>query len=338
MKTPDYFRYVVYCIIISSVAVTVSCKKKENAPVDPTCKNGNVTYLGRHWAILNAVVNPNSNTVGVSFDYGLSTDYTNSIQAIPGTLTGSSNYSVYASITGLKASTKYYYAVKVTLNSETFTAVDSSFTTNDTIDTPITFNPGVTYGTVADIDQNIYKTLTIGAQTWMAENLRTTRFNNGDEITYVPYTLTWSDSTTKSYCWYHSDSVNYGALYKWAAVSNGNLCPAGWHVPSDGEWTTMINFLGGDTSAARKLMETGGVHWETTSYTLTNESGFTAIPGGYRSSKGIYSNIKRSAYWWSSTEAGSINAYCRNIYFGFNAVTRTNSPKASGLSVRCLKD
>jgi uncharacterized protein (TIGR02145 family) len=132
-------------------------------------------------------------------------------------------------------------------------------------------------------------------------------------------------------------------LYNWFAVDTGsngsrNVCPAGWHVPTDIEWTTLAIFLGGENVAGSKLKEIGTTHWYITNSFATNETGFTAIPGGYRNYGGTFNSIGRYSYWWSSTEVALSDAYYRDINYSYNNLERGMSIKKSGLSVRCIQD
>ena len=142
-------------------------------------------------------------------------------------------------------------------------------------------------GTVTDIDGNIYHTVTIGNQVWMKENLKTTKYKNATNIEYIGSDgLVWQLNTTGAYAWYNNDSTwkyTYGALYNWSAVNSAKgLCPAGWHVPSDAEWTILTTYLGGANIAGGKMKETSTLLWESPNTGATNKSGFTALPGGYQ--------------------------------------------------------
>jgi uncharacterized protein (TIGR02145 family) len=160
---------------------------------------------------------------------------------------------------------------------------------NTTGNAAIIFNPNLTYGTMTDFDGNVYKTITIGSkgskstQTWMAENLKVTHYQNGDPIPYVTDT-TWMNLSTGAYCNYNYTSANsttYGHMYNLFSIIDGrNIAPTGWHVASADEWNSMINFLGGASIAGGKLKETGTTHWKLPNAGATNSSGFTAIPGG----------------------------------------------------------
>ncbi|MFZ4706867.1 MAG: FISUMP domain-containing protein [Bacteroidales bacterium] len=203
-------------------------------------------------------------------------------------------------------------------------------------------NPGV----VTDIDGNIYQTVTIGTQTWMKENLKTTKYRNGTNIEYPgSNTTTWQNNTTGAYAWYDNDiswKNTYGTLYNWHAVNNTNgLCPTGWHVPSDTEWSTLTTYLGGASIAGGKLKETGTTHWYSPNEGATNESGFTALPGGGRFyfGNGVFNGIGSVGHWWSSTEYSANSAWNRFITSNLSRVSRENFyGKGSGFSVRCVKD
>jgi uncharacterized protein (TIGR02145 family) len=202
---------------------------------------------------------------------------------------------------------------------------------------------------VKDIDGNIYKTVTIGTQVWMAENLKTTKYNDGAAIPLVTDDKEWGLLTTPAYCWYKNDSKSnrntFGALYNWYTVNTNKLCPKGWHVPTDSEWTTLTTYLGGESVAGGKLKEKGITHWESPNVDATNESGFTAVSSGDRNYAGTFdlsgSNViyfRSNGYWWSSTEVYTANAYYRRLYNSFSEVYRSPSAKQYGYSVRCLHD
>jgi len=202
--------------------------------------------------------------------------------------------------------------------------------------------PGI--GTVTDMDGNVYHTVTIGTQVWMKENLKTTKFSDGTSIPFVTDNSTWGNLTTPGYCWYNNDLANkniYGALYNWYAVNTGKLCPKGWHVPSDAEWTTLTAFLGGEIVAGGKLKETGNSHWNAfldPEPLTTNEAGFTALPGGLRRLDGKYNNLGDYVYWWSSTDDDATMAWFLAIRNWLSSTIRSSTDKENGFSVRCLKD
>ena len=202
----------------------------------------------------------------------------------------------------------------------------------------------ILYGEVKDIDGNIYKTVKIGSQEWMAENLKVTKFNDGTSIPFLTKEnwKEWSNPAP-DYCWYNDNETTnkniYGALYNWYAVNTGKLCPIGWHVPSDDEWNTLITFLGGWEVAGGKLMESGTSHWESPNTSATNETGFTALPGGLRNNTIIYRNIGVSGHWWSSTENDSKYSSAKSkVIESDGNVSNYNDDLVRNLSVRCLKD
>lgn len=208
---------------------------------------------------------------------------------------------------------------------------------------------GLLAQTVKDVDGNIYKTVNIGTQVWMTENLKTTKYNDGTPIQLVADEKTWAALTSPAYCWYKNDAktykYTYGALYNWYTVKTNKLCPKGWHVPTDAEWTILTTYLGGESVAGGKLKERGTSHWESPNTGATNESGFTALSSGYRKYDGAFdisgSNADKfssNACWWSSTDHYPFNAYYRRIYDSLITVYSSLSAKQFGYSVRCLRD
>lgn len=197
-------------------------------------------------------------------------------------------------------------------------------------------------GFVSDIDGNSYKTVRIGNQWWMAENLKTTSYNDGTEIPLVEDNSTWKGLTTGAYCWYDNipEYKNvYGHLYNWYTLNTGNLCPTGWHAPSYEEWTILAEFLGGVNGAGGKLKETGTTHWISPNKGATNKTGFTAFPGGYRHALGPYHEIGIGGYWWSATETYPGTAW--SIFISSNDDSLSEDmyfEKIWGFSVRCIKD
>lgn len=201
-------------------------------------------------------------------------------------------------------------------------------------------NPSLTYGQVTDIDGNVYATIQIGTQTWMAQNLKTARYNDGTSIPNVTESSQWI-SGAAAWCYYENNSDNdtiYGKLYNWAAVNTGKLCPNGWHIPTDAEWITLTTFLGGDGAAGGKLKSTLG--WDSPNTGATNESGFSALPGGRRLSNEITSSFDSkffTGYWWTSSINGSFSWH-RNITNSSSNSNRMNGLRQTGMSCRCIKD
>jgi uncharacterized protein (TIGR02145 family) len=195
---------------------------------------------------------------------------------------------------------------------------------------------------VKDYDGNVYKTVTISKQIWIVENLKTTHYNDGEIIPLVEDSTAWSDQNSPGYCWYKNDRSHYeniyGALYKWYTVETGKLCPSGWHVPTEADWTTLVDFSGGEKVAASKLKETGKTHWTDTSPGTTNSTGFTALPGGIRISYGGFNFIGSHGAWWSAQENSLGNAWLHSMIYIGNDVFKVEYDKTSGVSVRCVKN
>jgi uncharacterized protein (TIGR02145 family) len=188
-----------------------------------------------------------------------------------------------------------------------------------------------------------YSVVQIGDQLWMAENLRATKFNDGADIQIVTDNNVWSTLTTPGYCWYKNDydtyGTIYGALYNWYTVNTGKLCPTGWHVPTDEDWTILIDYSGGIYVAGNKLKEAGTSHWYSPNTGATNETGFTALPGGLRSAyDGGFYQIPRVGFWWSIMEYNSTFAWNYYLCDWESYIIRNSLEKADGLSVRCIKD
>jgi len=192
------------------------------------------------------------------------------------------------------------------------------------------------------ISSNTYQTVKIGNQWWMAENLKVTHYRNGKAIPNVTHNSQWNNLLTGAYCSYdnHDSHVaSYGRLYDWYTVNDSRkIAPAGWHVPSDEEWQTLIDYLGGEYVAGEKMKEAGTIHWYSSNTGATNESGFAALPGGYRYYYGTFGHMGYIATFWSSTERYSSSAWYRRLYYSSSDVYRNYHLKHYGFSVRCVKD
>jgi len=190
------------------------------------------------------------------------------------------------------------------------------------------------------MDGNVYKTIRIGTQTWMAENLQVTRFRNGDMIAEVADNKEWETLLAGGWCYYSNDSANgeiHGNLYNWFAVNDARgLCPNGWHMPSDKEWQFLIDFLGGNKIAGGKIKDTN--LWNKPNEGATNSSGFTALPAGVRFFKGNFIYLGRYSGFWSSTEGNREFAWLRYLDSGNSKATRLFFGKKNGFSCRCVKD
>jgi uncharacterized protein (TIGR02145 family) len=198
------------------------------------------------------------------------------------------------------------------------------------------------FNSVTDIDGNVYKTVTIGTQVWMAENLKVTHYRNGDDIPNYIDPFFWSNITTGAYSDYNNIKTNasvYGRLYNWYAVTDiRNICPAGWHIPSEAEWDTLTGFLGGMEIAGSKLKANDTIFWKSPNAKATNESGFNAVSGGQRYTEGNYLFLGIRCNWWSSDPNDSKNAWTRILRYDYDKVYRYSFPMSSGLSVRCIRD
>ena len=260
---------------------------------------------------------------GVCWSTLINPDLTNSITTND---TESGNFT--GTITGLFPLTTYFVRAYATNIVGTIFGENMSFTT--------------LYG-VTDFDGNVYATVIIGTQEWMTENLKVKHYSNGDIVPNIANYSQWADLSTGAYCWYSNDEVTYretyGALYNYYAVADSrNLCPTGYHIPSDNEWIMLINYLDGGSVAGGKMKETGTVHWQSPNTGATNESGFIGLPGGYRDYDGTFFSIGASAYWWSSTEDPTNNVWFRNLSSDNANVYRNYGNKKGGLSLRCVRD
>ena len=217
---------------------------------------------------------------------------------------------------------------------------------------PNIHNTNLTYGNLIDQDGNMYKTISIGTQEWMAENLKVSHYQNGDTIAVVTDNTSWIGLSTGGTCWYNNDSATYdcpyGKLYNWYAVTDArNLCPVGWHVPSDAEWNTLIGYLDPmyyqgvsgtqSNTAGGKMKSTGTQYWGAPNV-ADNGSGLSGMPSGFRYGNGSTSLAGSNASWWSATQNNTFNAWFRYVYGGSAGVSRGMNSKAYGYSVRCVKD
>jgi uncharacterized protein (TIGR02145 family) len=209
------------------------------------------------------------------------------------------------------------------------------------------FNSLLTYDTMTDQEGNIYKTITIGTQTWMAENLRTTKYRNGNDITQVTSNTAWVNagiSGIGAYCNYNNTINNdtiatFGRLYNWFTLSDiRNIAPSGWHVPTEAELTTLFTFLGGISVAGGKLKESGTSHWVSPSMGGNNSSGFTALPGGCRIGDGTFMDILYVGNWWSSSGYNITSAFCFYLNFEYDNIFALDYNKDMGLAIRCVRD
>jgi uncharacterized protein (TIGR02145 family) len=238
---------------------------------------------------------------------------------------------------GLNPSATYYMKAYATNGNGTTLGSEVTFTTRQ----------NTSFQIVKDIEGNDYYTVNIGTQVWMAENLKTTKFNDGTNIPLVTDSTAWSNLKTPGYCWYGNDELNkdtYGALYNWYtmdSVSNGNknVCPTGWHVPINTEWSELTTYLGGEIIAGGKMKESGYFYWNTQFISGDNSGDFSALPGGYRSgNQPIYIEMGYWGLWWSSTLYTPTHATAMHIYSDDNNNVSGPEMIQNGLSVRCIKN
>lgn len=194
---------------------------------------------------------------------------------------------------------------------------------------------------VIDINGNHYETVILGNQEWMAENLKVTLYNNGDSILHKTDSLNWDNGTIGAWCYYNNNSLNnaeYGKLYNWFAVNDSRgLCPRGWEIPSDPEWETLVNFLGGPWVAGGKVKEAGNSYWEAPNTGATNMSGLTALPGGMRDFDGTFTDQSAYAYFWSTWQDHPSTRHRWELRYYQSLLAPFNVAMGDGYSCRCIK-
>ena len=261
----------------------------------------------------------------------------------PGTGTFTSKMS------GLAVNTKYYVVAYATNANGTVYGLETNFTT--LISEPVPAGPCPEVASVQDVDGNSYNTIQIGKQCWLKENLRVTKYGDGSLIPLdeTGGTIgnatgqTWGSGKTGARTVYNNNTANvglYGYLYNWyAATDSKGLCPQGWRVATDAEWTTLTNYLGGELVAGSKMKSTGTTQWQSTNNLVKNESGFMALPGGYRNNDGRFYSIRTDAFFWTSTAFSENNAWYRYMTDIKGQVYKNNRfVKSVGASVRCIKE
>ncbi len=193
---------------------------------------------------------------------------------------------------------------------------------------------------MTDQDGNVYKTIVIGTQEWMAENLKASHYRNGDAIPLVTSDSIWAGLSTGATCWYNNDSVNYncpyGKFYNGYAVADPrNICPAGWHIPSDSEWILIGFFLGEDSIAGGKMKSTATNYWYNPNSAADNTSGFSGLPGGWRYENGTYAFLTADGIWWGFSQGTFVS---RHLVYSNGTLYRIYNGVRFGFSVRCLRD
>ena len=325
MKTKNNYWFLLF-IIISFTLIT--CKKENNISL-PTVKTYSPLYIASTAATVGCSVESDGGSA--ILDCGLYMGISQNPETSGTKLQIGSDTGVFLGIVnGLSPNIQYY------IKAYAQNAKGESLGDQVTFTTP---------GTITDYDNNIYETVKIGTQTWMAKNLKTTHYVNGDLIgTSNPSTLDISYETSPEYQWsYGGDDANaliYGKLYTWYTITDTRkVCPVGWHIPTDAEWATLEFELGGYIIAGSELKEARNSHW-ISPYNLdaNNISCFNALPGGYRNQTGGFSYIGNYGNWWSSTQGDVSTAWVRSLFVQSGQVSRMDFLKWYGASVRCIKD
>ncbi len=331
-------------IFIGLTGTFQSCKEKKGIPVVTTAE---ITAIAERSAVSGGTITDDGGAAVHTRGIAWSLDP----QPFPYlhlTNDGTGTGTFTSSITGLIGNTTYYVRAFAFNSEGVGYGTEVSFKTSPVIIDPsiIVHNTNLTYGSVTDVEGNTYKTIQIGNQEWMAENLRTTKYNDGTAIPleplHEPSWISWTEVPGGAYCWYNSDEglhrLNHGAIYNFKAVETGKLCPSGWKVPDLSQWNILRRSLGSDSTTGNKLRETGTAHWDSPNKGATNETGFTAVPGGYLKMVSPYfRGLGTSGQWWSA----SVNAKGK---YGTMEVA-TSSVKADftgaehdGYMVRCIKN
>jgi uncharacterized protein (TIGR02145 family) len=308
--------------------VSVRCKMDDNLSmaVIPTVTTAIVTDILQNTAVTGgSVSNDGGSTVvakGVCWSTGPNPG-TGNYSTLDGFAPGDFN----SLVTGLIPNTTYYVRAYATNGVGTGYGKVLTFTTLE----------DHSFGSVTDVEGNEYKTVVIGTQIWMAENLKTTRFNDNQSMPQIS-----GSSGSSGYCWYHDEEAKYkdpyGAMYTWYAVSTGKICPSGWKVPDLADWDTLRSYLGNNATAGAKLREAGTAHWPE-ALDATNETGFTALPGGSYAN-GIFSGLGEVGYWWTADEfsGNDLMAWQEYMYPINTALSSGFTDKSHAYSVRCLKE
>jgi len=311
---------------------------------NPVCKTVKINVNAKIEPIITWI-----NPVDISFGTLLSTTQLNATADVPGTY-------LYAPAIGTKLNEGTNQKLKVEFTPTDIVAYDTASKT-----VKINVTPPIT---VSDADGNVYHTVTLGKQIWMVENLKTTKFSDGNAIPNVTNDQAWLAVGTPAYCWYENNQGNkeaYGALYNWHTVHTGKLCPTGWHVPSNEEWTTLESYLiangynydgttTGDRYSNNKLAKAlaSATGWNSstlegavgnTDYPAKrNATGFTALPGGWRNYYGGFNTAGAWGLWWCSSVLVSSNANYRSMAYNYNYLSGSDVDNSCGISIRCLRD
>lgn len=331
-------------IFIGLTGTFQSCKEKKGIPTVTTAE---ITGIAERSAVSGGTISDDGGATVHNRGVAWSLD-PNPYPYLHLTNDGTGTGTFTSNITGLIGNTTYYVRAFAFNSEGVGYGNEVSFKTGPVTINPAThvFNANLTYGSVSDIEGNTYKTVQIGSQVWMAENLRTTKYNDGTaiplEALHEPSWKSWQELSGGAYCWYNSDEgrhrMNYGAIYNFAAVQTGKLCPSGWKVPDLSQWKTLQRSLGSDSTLGHKLRETGTIHWDSPNKGAANETGFTALPGGYlRMVSPYFINLGNTGQWWSSTidDKGKIGTMAVSIS---SIKAEAAGDEHDGYMVRCIKN
>ena len=324
-------------LLIVLFIINYSCEKQSTNPAKPPeVTTAEVSAINYTYALCGGTIHSEGDSQVLTNGVCWSTNEKPKWNYNDNTLAFDKQGDFKSEMIGLIPETKYYVRAYATNEHGTGYGEEKTFTTK-------------AMQSFTDKEGNTYKIVEIGDQWWMAENLQVTQYRNGDPIACVSNKAEWNSLSTGAYCFYDYQENPYGdvygKLYNWYAVTDSrNIAPDGWHVPGEEEWQTLMNFLGGASIAGGKLKETGLAHWASYNTGATNETGFTALPGGSCGEDGGFGHtINLSGCFWSSTKeyrshGTAYQSYGYHIYFYSNDLNRNAWHRRIGCSIRCVKD
>ena len=323
--------YTAMALLLTGLLITQACKKKTDepattgpVPVVLTVSNSNILLTTAYFT---GSITSDGGAFVIKRGFCYSNTNQNPTVGDDTVVTGSGAGLYSGTIRGLKGqSTAYVRAYATNTNGTGYGATYSILTIDSTL---------------TDIDNNLYHLVQIGTQVWMRENLKTTHYRNSEPVFNAKTAADWNGNKVGAYCDYNNDAASvavYGRLYNFYAVSGGNLAPAGWHVPTDTDWNLMMTYLGGSAIAGGKLKETGLTHWLSPNTGATNESGFTALGGGYREDQGAFESIQWGGNFWLNTVYDSDEAWFVQVNSQEVKVIGIPWLDGFGYSIRCLRD
>ncbi|MCO5233765.1 MAG: fibrobacter succinogenes major paralogous domain-containing protein [Chitinophagales bacterium] len=352
------FNFLLLFIIVFAIVFSISCTKDSSPPKSkdalelPSITTGVISNITSSSATAGGHIAYDGRSPVIARGVCYSTDTIPTIDNSFVTKDGIGTGDFTSVLSGLTKNTRYYIRAYATNSKGTAYGYLGEFKTKNAIPDSIKYflNPSLIYGSLIDIDGNKYPTVQIGAQTWMAENLKTTRYNDGALISMAEDKVDWKNNTTGAWVYFRNDSSYnrlFGKLYNWYAVNTDKLCPLGWHIPSNTEWEALFAYLvprAGSKLKSRGVLSLYTGYWTSfspnTESDATNESGFTGMPGGYRIyDASSYTNFNSDAYFWSATDRENTKV-AWYMHLGHNSIDAglSNDNKGNGYSCRCLKD